>query len=357
VAFNAEALSIIKALNKKLGEGTVIVASQATEVMPRITTGSLAMDVALGGGWPANQWSELIGEHSHGKTFVALNTIAANQRRDPDFITVWIAAEEWVGDYAKMLGIDMDRVILVETNIMEDAYDAAIQFAGSQGVDLVVIDSLPALVPMQEDEKSMDEVTVGRAALVTGRFFRKVGKAMKRSMTEETRPVTGLIINQWRSKIGVMYGDPRTTPGGQAKDYAVFVRVEVKRDGWLERKVEGISEKQKIGQSIKVVSLKNKTYPPRQTAFFDMYFAEGGVVDPGQVDAAKEIVALGILSGVIDRKGAWYHYGGQKWNGADAALAGIREDLDLSESLSKEVLDVITKGKVSLRSEEDTDED
>ena len=246
----------------------------------------------------------------------------------------------------------------VETNIMEDAYDAAIQFAGSQGVDLVVIDSLPALVPMQEDEKSMDEVTVGRAALVTGRFFRKVGKAMKRSMTEETRPVTGLIINQWRSKIGVMYGDPRTTPGGQAKDYAVFVRVEVKRDGWLERKVEGISEKQKIGQSIKVVSLKNKTYPPRQTAFFDMYFAEGGVVDPGQVDAAKEIVALGILSGVIDRKGAWYHYGGQKWNGADAALAGIREDLDLSESLSKEVLDVITKGKVSLRSEEeDTDED
>jgi recombination protein RecA len=358
MAISPEALKVVRALNKKLGDDTVIMASDITQALPRVTSGSLALDVALGGGWPTNQWVELIGEHSHGKTFVVLTTIAANQRRDPNFTTVWIAAEEWVADWAVTVGVDLERVIVVETNIMEEAYDAAIAFAESRGVDAIIIDSYPALVPLSEDEKEIGEATVGRGALLTGKFFRKMSKAMKRSLTEYERPVLGILINQWRSKIGVMYGDPRTTPGGQAKDYACFVRAEVKRDGWLELKVEGEKDKRKIGQGIKVITLKNKTYPPRQTAFFDMYFAEGGPVAPGQVDFGKEYVALGILTGVIQRGGGgYYSFGGQRWKGGDAALAAIREDIDLAEQLEKEVLTIITHGKVAVVSAGDDDEE
>lgn len=357
MALNADALKVVRDLNKKFGDGTIVLASDAPPTITRITTGSLAVDVALGGGLPTGQWSEFIGEHSHGKTYLAMSTVAANQRKDPDHVTVWVAAEEWVTEYAVMIGVDMSRVLLVESNIMEDVYESVLRFAESKGVDLIVIDSYPALIPKSEDEKQMEDATVGLGAKMTNKFFRKVGKAMKRSLTEEERPVTGILINQWRSKIGVMYGDPRTTSGGQGKDYACFVRLEVKRDGWIEKKIEGVKEKAKIGQGIKVVTLKNKTYPPRQVAFFDMYFAEGGDVEPGRIDTGKEIVALGILSGVIERKGSTYHYSGQKWVGGEATLAGIREDLDLSERLSADVLEVITRGKVALATDEGDDDD
>lgn len=330
----------IEKINKSIGENTIVLGSEIRDdLMERFTTGSVSLDVILGGGWPVNQWHEIIGEASNGKTAIALKTIAANQKKDPKFTTLWVAAEQWVPEYAAMCGVDVSRVYVVSTNVMEEAYEAVVKVVETKDVDCIVIDSLPALVPTSEDEKEMDESTVGRGALLTNKFFRKIGKASKRSLVDAERPFIGLMINQWRSKIGVMYGDPRTTPGGLGKDYSYFTRIEVKRDEWIE--VGTGQEKHRIGQTIKVRTIKNKSAPPSQTAFMDFYFADGGSVSKGEYDFAKEIVAMGILNKVITRAGAYYRYADRQWQGADAMLSSIREEVELRETFERDVLDSI----------------
>jgi recombination protein RecA len=340
---NADLTKVLNSINKKMGPDTVVLGSEIrNDILDRVTTGSLAFDVALGGGWPVNQWHEIVGEASNGKTAIAFKTIAANQQRDPEFTTVWVAAEQWVPAYAEMCGVDTSRVYVVSTNLMEEAYEAVIQIVESKAIDCIVIDSLPALVPGAENEKEMGEFTVGRGALLTNTFFRKVGLASKRSLTSYERPFVGIMINQWRSKIGVNYGDPRTTPGGQGKDYAFFTRIEVKRDGWIEAGTG--QEKHRVGQTIKIRTLKNKSAPPSQTAFLDFYFGSGGIVDRGQYDFAKEIVAMGIINKVITRAGAYYRYADRQWQGADAMLSSIREEIELKETLERDVLDSVKAG-------------
>ena len=335
---NDEARKVLAQLNKKFGDGVVVLASDIrTDIIPRITSGSTTLDYVLGGGFPGNQWNELVGEPSHGKTALALKTIAANQRLNPDYTTVWVAAEQWVPEYAQMCGVDMDRVIVIETSIMEEAYQSVIQFAESKSVDAIVIDSLPALSPMPEMEKDMSEATVGRGALLTNKFFRVVGTAMKRSLTEDERPVLGLIINQYRMKIGVMHGDPRTTPGGEGKNYAFFTRCEVRRDEWIE--IGSGNNKVRVGQRIKVRTLKNKTAPPQRVAYFDFYFAEGGNCAPGEFDFAKEIASLAVVMGYIERKGGWFYYGERKWQGIESVITSLREEIDLKEEIQKKVLE------------------
>lgn len=334
---NADALKVIADLNKKFGTGTVVLASQVVS-HPRFPTGSLALDVILGGGWPANQWIELIGEESSGKTTTALKTIAACQAKDPEFTAVWVAAEPWSKKLAQMCGVDTDRLIVIETAVMEEAYEAVIRFAESRTVDMAVIDSLPALVPTTEDEKEMDENTVGRGALLTNKFFRKVGKATKRDLLENERPFLGVLINQWRMKIGVMHGDPRTTPGGIGKNYAMAVRCEIKRDEWIETGTG--NDKRRVGQGTRIRTIKNKTAPPQRVAYVDFYFDQGGACTPGDYDFAKEIVSLGVVFEVISRKGAWFYYGDQQWQGAAKLLEQLRGDVDLREKLETEVLEI-----------------
>lgn len=334
---NDEAKKIMAQLNKKLGTDVVVLGGDVrADLITRVTSGSTTFDYVLGGGFPNNQWNELIGEASHGKTAIALKTIAANQAKDPDFTTVWVAAEQWVPEYAEMCGVDPSRVIVIETNIMEEAYDAVLAFAESKSVDAIVIDSLPALVPGPEDEKSMDEMTVGRGALLTNKFFRKAGAAMKRSLTEAERPVLGIVINQYRMKIGVMHGDPRTTPGGEGKNYAFFTRSEVRRDEWIE--TGSGNNKQRVGQRIKIRVLKNKTAPPQRVAFVDFYFAPYSIYDAGDFDVAKEVAAMAIIKGIVDRKGGWISYGERKWNGQEALVNSIREEVDFLEELREKVL-------------------
>ena len=333
-----EAKKIMAQLNKKFGEGVVLFASSIKgDSIPRFTSGSTTLDFVLGGGFPGNQWNELIGEPSHGKTAVALKTIAANQKTNPNFTTVWVAAEAWVPEYAAMCGVDPERVIVIETSVMEEAYDSVIAFAESKSIDAIVIDSLPALSPSPELEKNMDEMTVGRGALITNKFFRVVNTAMKRSLVEDERPVLGIIINQYRMKIGVMHGDPRTTPGGEGKNYAFFTRCEIKRDEWIE--VGTGNNKTRVGQRIKVRTLKNKSAPPQRVAYFDFYFDEGGECARGEYDFAKEIVSLALVKEVIERKGGWYYYGERKWQGTESIVASIREEIDLMEELRKIVLE------------------
>jgi recombination protein RecA len=351
MAFNSEVLKLAAQLNKKLGVGTVLPANQVV-LPPRITTGSLTLDVILGGGWPMNHWVEIVGDPSHGKTALALKTIAANQAKDPSFTVVWIAAENFDSKYAEMCGVDTSRVLLVENNIMEEAFEAAIQFCESKAIDMLVIDSLPALVPAAEDEKTMDEFTVGRGALLTGKFFRKVGKATKRALDGSERPVLGIIINQYRMKIGVMHGDPRTTPGGVGKDYAYSIRCEVKRGDWLE--VGTGVDKRRVGQTIRIRTIKNKTYPPQQVASTDFYFADGGDVDRGMIDTGKEIIALALIYNLIERRGGWYYYGDRKWQGTGSILESLREEIDLAEEISAAVMDV-TRSVIPVLEDDDED--
>jgi recombination protein RecA len=334
---NAEAKKVMAQINKRFGESTVVIGGDIRgDLITRTTTGSTTFDYILGGGFPSNQWNELVGEPSHGKTAIALKTIAANQAVNPEFVAVWVAAEQWVPEYAEMCGVDTSRVIVIETNIMEEAYDAAIAFAESKAVDAIVIDSLPALVPGPEDEKNMDEMTVGRGALITNKFFRKAGAAMKRSLTEAERPILGIVINQYRMKIGVMHGDPRTTPGGQGKDYAFFTRSEVRRDEWIESGTG--TSKVRVGQRIKIRTLKNKTAPPSRVAYVDFYFSPHSIYEAGEYDTAKEITAMVIVKGIVDRKGGWIYYGDRKWQGQEALANSVREEVDLFEELRDKVL-------------------
>lgn len=334
---NPEARKIMAAINKRFGENVVVVGQDIRDdLIPRVTTGSTTFDYILGGGLPANQWNELVGEPSHGKTAIALKTIAANQALDPNYTTVWVAAEQWVPEYAEMCGIDSSRVIVIETNIMEEAYDAVIAFAESKSVDAIVIDSLPALVPSAEDDKTMDEFTVGRGALLTNKFFRKAGAAMKRSLTEAERPILGIVINQYRMKIGVMHGDPRTTPGGQGKDYAYFTRSEIRRKEYIETGPAG--NKTRVGQTIAIRNLKNKTAPPSQVAFVDFYFMDHSIYEAGDFDTAKEVAAMAIVKDIVDRRGGWIYYGERKWQGQEALVNSLREEVDFFEELRAKVL-------------------
>lgn len=343
MAIDSAALVLATRINKKLKTDAVVVASSIQhDLTPRVTTGSVSLDYALGGGWPGNQWVELIGEASSGKTMLALKTISANQSRNPDHTTVWVAAEQWVPQYAQMCGVNLDQVLVIETNIMEEAYQAVIEFAESRSVDAIVIDSLPALVPGVEDEKEAGESTVGRGALLTNQFFRKVGASMKRSLIEAERPVLGLMINQWRMQIGVMHGDPRTTPGGRGKDFAYFVRCEVRRGDWLTHG-KG-SDASRVGQTVKVRIIKNKTAPPNQVANIDFYYDDcPPLFKAGETDFAKEIVALAIVNDLITRKGAWYYHGDRQWQGADAVLDSVREEPDLAAQITSEVMEVVTR--------------
>ena len=334
---NQEAKKVMAQINKRFGENVVVIGGDIRmDLITRGTTGSTTFDYVLGGGFPTNQWNELVGEPSHGKTAIALKTIAANQAKDPDYTTVWVAAEQWVPEYAEMCGVDTTRVIVVETNIMEEAYDAAIAFAESKSVDAIVIDSLPALVPGPENEKNMDEMTVGRGALLTNKFFRKAGMAMKRSLVESERPILGIIINQYRMKIGVMHGDPRTTPGGEGKNYAFFTRSEVRRDEWIE--AGSGTNKTRVGQRIKIRVIKNKTAPPQQVAYVDFYFSPFSIYDAGDYDTAKEVAAMTIVKQIVDRKGGWIYYADRKWNGQEALANSLREEVDLFEELRDKVL-------------------
>jgi recombination protein RecA len=284
-----------------------------------------------------NQWSEIIGNESSGKTALAFKTIAANQQANPEWVAMWVAAEEFVPDYAAAIGVDLDRLWVVQNNVMEEVFDLVIRTLDNRAADCIVIDSLPALVPGDEAEKLMEEFTVGLGARLTGKFLRKSGKAQKRSLVEQERGCTGLIINQWREKIGNVYGDPRTTPGGKAKNFHYFTRVEVARDEWLTNKDE------KVGQSIRARTLKNKTFKPQQVGVVDFYFADCPGFHFGQFDTVKDVVNIGIALGAITRAGAYYTYGDQKWQGKDNLVQGVREDLGLQEALKAETTELFLK--------------
>lgn len=344
-----EAELVVNKINKAFGESTVIKASDLA-VPKRFTTGSLSLDVALGGGWPGGQWSEVVGKESAGKTAVVLKTIAANQLLDPDFQTLWVAAENYDVDQAAALGVDNSRVIVVPTQEMEFAFEVMLEAAESRGFDLITLDSYPALIPAEEIEKAMDEFTMAIGARLMGKFARKAGRATKRNADGSERPVLGIIINQYRDKIGsfARFGVPQTTPGGHGKNYFFYTRLEVARDDYITEKRPGIADPVKVGQTIKLRTIKNKSAAPQQVASVDFYFRGAPHLGfgRGEYDLGKEYFTMGVLFGIIKKGGAWYYYGDSKWQGKDRLIADLKNDVALRDEISGHVLEAAKNPKL-----------
>lgn len=336
---------LVAEINKKKGEGTITLGTDLIgKEIPRTTSGSLSIDVMLGGGWPLNQWTEIVGDESHGKTAVVFKTIAANQRLDPKYSVLWLASEEFVPSYAEMLGCDLNRFAIFESNMLEEAGNTAHKALENRAVDCIVIDSLPAFQSEREDEGGMEDLQVGQLPYLWGKFFRKAD--VRRAGDE--RPVLGLVVNQWREKIGVMRGDPRTTPGGKAKNFYYFVRVEVRRDEWIEN-----TAKKRIGQVLKIRNLKNKTAPPGEVATVDFYFADGKGHTAGSYDEVKDVTSVAMALGVVARKGAWYHFEGEQWQGREPLFEAVDEDPELADRIRKATLDYISQVPVEVEESEE----
>ena len=326
--------AVMADINKAQGKGKPPIIFKGAEILDtryqRASSGSLSFDLAHGGGWPMNGVNEIIGNESSGKTSIVLKTIAAQQAADPDFHTVWVAGEDFDFAWAAQLLVDATRMTFVTSNIMEEVYDAALAVMKRRATDCLVIDSLPALVPILEDEKTMAEYTVGRGAYLTNRFMRATYGAAGRSKVEYDRPLLCLVINQWRDTI-TQFGDPRTTPGGRGKNYTYLTRTEVTKDEWLK-------DKDKIvGQTIKIRTIKNKTHPPRRVGQADFYFDDANGHIAGDYDTIREVYNIALEQEVIERKGAWYHFNGGKWNGKDAVWEAMKLDQALIDELDMRV--------------------
>lgn len=340
--------ALVAKINKKYGEDSLVLGADM-RVAGRFTTGSLAVDVALGGGFPANQWVEVLGYASAAKTSFVLKAIAANMELDPNFTVFWLAAEHYNADWAEKLGVDNSRMIVYPTQAMEEAYEVMLAFAESRTVDWVVLDSYPALIPDEESQKEMNETVVALGARLTGKFFRKSGAATLRSIThpEDDRRFLGVIINQWRDKIGGFspMGPQETAPGGKAKDYFYYVRLNLANAGQITEnrsQQEGEALKVKVGQTIKFVTKKNKSAPPQQVASVDFYYRDAVTkgFSAGDYDLAKEAITMGIVFKVIVRAGATYKFRDTTWRGKDAMITGVRESPEIQQQIRADVLAV-----------------
>lgn len=340
---------IANSLNKQYGKeygrnGIVAVSADEIIIPKRFTTGSLSLDVILGGGFPGNLWTEIRGKESAGKTSLMFKSIAANQRLDPNFHAFWVAAEWFNPDQAKALGVDTSRVTVVQTAQMEFALQAMLDAAQSQEVDMIVLDSLPALSPDEEVGKAMDEFTTALGARLMNKWVRKAGHVSNRSMDGTERPFTGIIINQYRDKMGSPARPgmiPQTTPGGHGKDYFYHVILKLAREDWITEKRNGFGDV-KVGQTIKATTEKNKTAPPQQAVSIDFYMRNAPLsgFKRGEFDSAKDYMTMAILFGVVNKKGAWYYFKEEKWHGKDELLAALREDISLREEIAELVLSV-----------------
>lgn len=346
--------AFIAKMNKLLG-AEVLIPAEDLVIPRRYLTGCLSLDVATGGGLPGNQWCEIIGMESSGKTFTLLKMIAVNQKADPEFATLWVAAEHFDSEQAQALGVDLSRIDIARTQAMETALQIMIEGAASRDYDAVILDSYPALVPGEEAEKAMDEHTTATGARLLNQFIRKVGPAGLRRHDGTDRPFTGIIVNQWRDQIGGFqrFGTPRTTPGGKGKNYFFYARIEVTREEWKTEKRPGIEDPVKVGQRIRYKTVKNKSAAPQQSAHVDAYFRDAPSLGfrRGDYDTVKDCTDTAIDAGVVDRAGSWYRFAGQQYQGREAFADALRAEPALRDRLYRNVLE-LTPGPRALTKEE-----
>ena len=308
-------------LDKAYGKGTVMRLGDRPEMnVEAIPTGSLALDAALGiGGVPKGRIIEIYGPESSGKTTLALHILAEAQKRGGE--VAFVDAEHALDPvYAAALGVDIDNLLVSQPDTGEQALEITDALVRSGAIDAVVVDSVAALVPKQEIEGEMGDTFVGLQARLMSQALRKLAGTINK-----TNCVV-IFINQLRMKIGVMYGNPETTPGGLALKYYASVRIDVRRTETL--KVNG----EMIGNRTRAKVIKNKCAPPFKEAEFDIMYGEG-------ISKVGEIIDLGVKLELIDKAGAWFTVNGQRIQGRDAVKEYLQKNPEVQDELEKQIRD------------------
>ena len=311
---------VLADIEKQFGMGSVKkLGSDAHLNIEATSTGSITLDVALGvGGYPKGRIIEIYGPESSGKTTFALHAIAEVQKEGGR--AAFIDAEHALDPvYAKNLGVDLDELLLSQPDTGEQALDICEALVRSGAIDIVVIDSVAALVPQAEIEGEMGDSHVGLQARLMSQALRKLGGTLNKTKT------TAMFINQLREKVGVMFGNPETTPGGRALKFYSTIRLEVRRG-------EQIKQSDNImGNKTNVKVVKNKVAPPFKTASLDIMYGEG-------VSKEGEIVDLATEIDVLEKSGAWYSYNGEKiGQGKENVKALLKENKDLCNELEYKI--------------------
>ena len=308
-------------IEKQFGKGSVMRLGDHDVMrdIQAVSTGSLGLDIALGiGGLPRGRVVEIYGPESSGKTTLTLQVIAEMQKTGGT--AAFIDAEHALDPaYAKKLGVDVDNLLISQPDTGEQALEIADMLVRSGSVDVVVIDSVAALTPKAEIEGEMGDSHMGLQARLMSQALRKLTANIKRTNT------LVIFINQIRMKIGVMFGSPETTTGGNALKFYASVRLDIRRIGAIKKGDEV------VGNETKVKVVKNKVSPPFKEAFFDILYGQG-------ISREGEIIELGVAHKIVDKSGAWYAYGGEKiGQGKDNAREFLKENPAISQEIEAKV--------------------
>ena len=311
----------IDKIDKDFGKGAIMkLGDDRVEDVQVIPTGSVTLNLALGvGGYPRGRVVEIFGPESSGKTTLAIHAMAEVQKQGG--IAAIIDAEHAFDRfYAEKLGVDTDNLLIAQPDSGEQALEIADKLISSAAVDLIVIDSVAALTPKAEIDGEMGDNRVGLQARLMSQALRKMTATINKTQT------TCIFINQLREKIGVMFGNPETTTGGNALKFYASVRLDIRR-------VSAIKEGDEvIGNQVRVKVVKNKVAPPFKKAEFDLMFDEG-------ISRSGELVDLGVAKGILQKSGSWFSYNGQKLaQGRDAAKKVLRENPDLAEEIEAQIM-------------------
>jgi recombination protein RecA len=314
----------ISQIERSFGKGAIMKlgAADAAEGVQAIPTGSLTLDIATGvGGYPRGRVIEIFGPESSGKTTLALNAIAEAQKAGG--VAAFIDAEHALDiNYAKRIGVKIEDLLVSQPDTGEQALEVAEALVRSGAVDIIVIDSVAALVPKAEIEGEMGDSLPGLQARLMSQAMRKLTAAISKSLT------TLIFINQIRMKIGVMFGNPETTTGGNALKFYSSMRLDIRR-------IDNLKENQEtVGGRVRVKVVKNKVAPPFKQAEFDIYFNEG-------ISRVGELVDIGVESGIIEKSGAWYSFDGTRiGQGRENAKEFLKNNPEVCETVRQKITEL-----------------
>jgi recombination protein RecA len=315
---------IIDKIDKTYGKGTIMkMGDQAVEAMEVISTGSVTLDIALGvHGFPKGRIIEIYGPESSGKTTLAIHAIAESQKNGG--IAAIIDAEHAFDRYyAEKLGVDVENLLISQPDNGEQALEIADNLIRSGAIDIIVIDSVAALTPKSEIEGEMGDSKMGLQARLMSQALRKLTATISRTGS------TCIFINQLREKIGVMFGNPETTTGGNALKFYASIRLDIRRVGQI-KDGENV-----IGNRTRVKVVKNKVAPPFRTAEFDIIYGEG-------ISKIGEIIDLGVEKNIIKKSGSWFSYEDTKLGqGRDAVKTLLGDNPELAETIEKRIIDAM----------------
>ena len=331
----AQALKLaLQRLEKSFGKGTVMrLGDKVAEKVEVIPSGSLGLDIALGvGGYPRGRVIEIFGQESSGKTTLTLHAIAEAQRLGGS--AAFIDAEHaFDPSYAKKIGIDVDNLIISQPDNGEQALEIVDGLVRSGAVDIIVVDSVAALTPKTEIDGEMGDSKMGVHARLMSQALRKITGSISKANC------VVMFINQLRDKIGVSFGNPETTTGGNALKFYSSVRVDVRRQAAPLKNKEG----EAYGSLTKVKVVKNKVAPPFQRTEFEIIYGEG-------ISKVSEIVDWGTDFDILSKSGAWYSYGGTRLaNGRDAMKALLHDNPEMAEEIEGKIKEAVKEGKVVVK--------